>query len=94
MERITIDKENNETVLDGFKKLIVAKKNGIDAMWEYGGFVTTTDMIPENYEAMDFNDVVSYMKQAAVQNEIGNQTDQEYYSDDTKSEKRIYFLDF
>ena len=64
MELITI--EENETIQDGYRKLIEAYENGISAKCEYDGYVITTGMIPANYKEMPLSDVHSKMKRLAV----------------------------
>ena len=54
--------------LDGFDQLIEARNNGEYAVWEYGGYVTTTDDIPENYNKLEHSEVIRQMKVKAFEN--------------------------
>lgn len=53
--------------LDGYDQLIEAKNNGEYAVWEYGGYVTTTDDIPENYNQLEYSEVIRQMKMKAFE---------------------------
>lgn len=64
MEKITIGKE--EPVKNGFQQLIEAKKSGKEAKWEFGGIVTTTDMVPERFEYMQYDAIAQEMKRNAM----------------------------
>lgn len=60
---------NVDEVLDGFIQLVDAKDNGEFAVWEFGGFVNTTDDVPEeyvNYGEPGFDEVVRQMKLKAI----------------------------
>lgn len=93
MEKIVIDEDKGETVSDGFRKLIEKKADGKDAKWYFGGFVTTTDMIPDHYPIMSRVELENEMKHNAVSLKIDliesktgkgffetEQIDEEYYA--------------
>lgn len=93
MDKIWIDESKGETVDDGFKKIIAAKLEGRDAKWEYARFVTTTDMLPERFMDMTFDDIVQEttinaigMRRSIVETYTGQPygavmvNDQEYYA--------------
>ncbi len=48
--------------LDGFDQLIEANNNGEYAVWEYGGFIMTTDDIPENCDQLEYSEIIRQMK--------------------------------
>ena len=48
--------------LDGFDQLIEARNNGEYAVWEYGGYITTTDDIPEDYAQLEHSEVIRRMQ--------------------------------
>ena len=48
MRNIVIDKSKGEVARDGFDKLYDALHNGEFGVWYYGGFVTTTDDLPND----------------------------------------------
>lgn len=51
-----------ENALDGFDQLIEARKNGEFAVWSFGGYITTTDDVPENYKSLDYHEVIRLMQ--------------------------------
>ena len=53
--------------LDGFDQLIEAFKNGEYAVWEYDGYISTTDDIPEDYKQMGRSEIVRQMKAKALE---------------------------
>ena len=56
--------------LDGWDQIIEAWENGEYAVWEYGGYITTTDDIPYNYKHMDHSEVISQMKAKAAKRKL------------------------
>ena len=91
MQKIEIQK--NETAIDGFKKLIDAKTSGVDAKWEFGGYVTTTDMIPDNYLNMTLEENINHMKRAAITKKIDiveELSGKDYYLADDIPAKEYY----
>ncbi len=53
--------------LDGFDQLIEAYKNGEYAVWEYAGFISTTDDIPEDYDQLDRSETIRQIKVKAIE---------------------------
>ena len=53
--------------LNGFDQLIEARNNGEYAVWEYEGYITTTDDVPENYEQLEYSEVIRQMKLKAFE---------------------------
>ena len=53
--------------LDGFDQLIEARNNGEYGVWEYGGFITTTDDVPEYYDQLEYSEVIRQMKMKAIE---------------------------
>lgn len=93
MEKIFIDETKGEEVTDGFKKIIQARLEGKEAKWEFGGFVTTTDMVPDRFMSMSFDEILHETKRTAIKTKIdliqsktgknyidSNMTEEQYYS--------------
>ncbi|MBQ6323224.1 MAG: hypothetical protein IJI22_00130 [Bacilli bacterium] len=56
-----------EDTIEGFKQLIDSRMNGEYAVWEFGEFITTTDDVPDNYDSLEFSEVVRQMKVKALE---------------------------
>ena len=56
-----------EDAIDGFNQLIDSRMNGEYAVWEFGGFITTTDDVPEDYSSLEFSEIVRQMKVKAFE---------------------------
>ena len=54
------------TVAECFEELIEAKRNGEEAILEYGGFTNVTADVPDNFEEMDHSEVIRQIKVAGI----------------------------
>lgn len=56
--------------LDGFDQLIESRNNGEFAVWEYGGYIATTDDVPENIDELEYTQVIREMKSKIFERHI------------------------